>query len=61
MRLRPEIMEQKIAILETLLACVVKQCGGEVRVPMADIEEPPEIDEDSDPYTGEWVFKVKGE
>lgn len=59
MRLNPDLMEEKILLQETIIACLVKQCGGEARIPQADLETPPDIEEDDDPYTGDWIYRVK--
>lgn len=61
MTLRPDLLLEKVRLQETIIACLVKQCGGEARLPLADIEDPPEIEEDDDPYNGDWVYRIKGE
>lgn len=60
MRLSPELMEETILLQETIIACLVKQCGGEARIPHEDLWDPPEIEEDDDPITGDWIYRIKG-
>jgi len=58
--------EEHVALLETeIAALVLTLCevtgSEEVRLPQALIEEPPEIEQDIDALTGEWVYRLKAE
>lgn len=46
---------------ETVVACLVKQLGGEARIPRTDIEDPPPLYMDDDPLSGDWIYATKGE
>lgn len=65
-------MNDREAVLETIIACLVarvcecesyyNQACDEVRIPNLELEEPPDIDADDDPVTGDWIFRlVSGE
>lgn len=62
MRLRPELLYEKCLLQETIIACLVGQAAdslGEVRISQAELECPPDMEEDDDPITGDWVYRVK--
>ena len=50
--------DEQIALLQTIIAGMVEAAGGEIRVSRAAIEEPPEIEQDDDPYTGDWIYRL---
>lgn len=58
MRLRPELLYEKCLLQETIIACLVGQLG-ETRISQAELEFPPDIEEDDDPITGDWIYRVK--
>lgn len=43
-------------MFDTVVACLVKQLGGEARIPRSDIEDPPDLIEDDDPLSGDWIY-----
>lgn len=54
--------DEQIALLQTIVAGMVEAAGGEIRVSQASIENPPEIEQDDDPYNGDWIYRLaKGE
>ena len=52
-------MSERERLLATVIACLVDQLGGEARIAQADLEEPPDIEQDEDPFTGEWIYRIK--
>lgn len=44
---------------ETVVACLVAQLGGEARIPLTDIEDPPPLYMDDDPISGDWIYATK--
>lgn len=44
---------------ETVVACLVEQLGGEARIPLADIEDPPPLYMDDDPVSGDWIYATE--
>lgn len=48
-------------LLELVIASLVKQLGGEARVPMADLAEPLKLEVDDDPLNGDWIYRIREE
>lgn len=60
--------QEQIALLQTVVACLVKELcqtmeavgfEPEARIKRVDIEDPPDIEDDDDPYTGDWIYRLK--
>lgn len=56
--IQDEQYTQLLGIFDTVVACLVKQLGGEARIPREDIEDPPDLIEDDDPVDGVWIFRT---
>lgn len=55
--------DEQIALLHTVVAGLVwahseHTVNGEVRIPLHIIEEPPEIEADDDPISGDWIYRL---
>ena len=54
---------ETVGLLQTIVAGLVwahseHAPGGEVRIPLHIMEEPPEIEADDDPITGDWIYRL---
>jgi hypothetical protein len=49
---------EEIALLQTVVACMVEAAGGEIRISRASLEDPPEIEMDDDPISGDWIYRT---
>jgi 1,4-dihydroxy-2-naphthoyl-CoA synthase len=44
---------------ETVIACLVEKLGGEARISLGCIKDPPQLHKDDDPLTGEWIYTTR--
>lgn len=60
--------QELIAILETEVACLVQELIWanqrlgelhEARIELVDIDDPPEIETETDHFSGAWIYRLK--